>query len=197
MDLSDQIYSALEYIRATDLKPHPQNPRQHPKKQIKAIRESIERFGFTQPIVIDEDDFIIIGHGRVSAAALEPVREVPCIRVKDFPEERKVALMLADNSINSQGYFDLMALDEAYQELSSYVDLSRFNLQVENESEDFENISDRVDCENEETGPPVEKKQTVSISVSIPESRLSEVNGKLESIANSRVEALRLILGFA
>lgn len=80
---------------AETLKPNPRNARTHSKKQILQIAESIQTFGFTVPLLIDGDGLIIAGHGRLEAAKLLGLREVPVIVLDGLSEAKKRALLLA------------------------------------------------------------------------------------------------------
>ena len=71
----------IEYRLVGALKPYPRNPRTHSKKQIRQIADSIRTFGFTNPILIDAEDGIIAGHGRVQAAKLLGMKTVPTIHL--------------------------------------------------------------------------------------------------------------------
>jgi len=68
---------AIEPMPVAKLRPYAQNARTHSKKQIRQIATSIERFGFTNPVLISDDNEIIAGHGRVEAAKLLSIKEVP------------------------------------------------------------------------------------------------------------------------
>ncbi|MEO0870795.1 MAG: DNA methyltransferase [Pseudomonadota bacterium] len=81
------------------LKPSQRNARTHTKKQLRQIAQSIERFGFTNPVLVDESNHILAGHGRVAAATMLGMAQVPTLCLGDLsPAERK-AYMLADNKI--------------------------------------------------------------------------------------------------
>src|SRR4051812_29803478 len=69
----------VEYRAPSGLKPQPRNPRTHSKKQIRQIADSIRTFGFTNPVLIDDEGAIIAGHGRVAAAKLLGLESVPTI----------------------------------------------------------------------------------------------------------------------
>lgn len=180
----------------SSLKAHPKNPRKHPKKQIRAIRASIDRFGFTQPVVVDEKSTILVGHGRVMAALIAPaLPKVPVIILSGLDEAQRLSLVLADNAINQQGYFDAMALAEAYEELSSAgVDLSVFNISAGEPQED----------EREQGsgggggGAPSEK--TTTISVVVPESKYQAICARMDAIGevhelSKRADVLRHLVG--
>jgi hypothetical protein len=89
----------LERLRTSDLKPHERNARTHSKKQIRQIAESIKRFGFTNPVLVDEQNRIIAGHGRVEAARLIGMDVVPAIRLEGMSEADRRAYIVADNRL--------------------------------------------------------------------------------------------------
>jgi DNA modification methylase len=90
---------AVEYRLVSDLRPYPRNARTHSRKQLRQIADSIQEFGFTNPLLIDGDDMIIAGHGRVEAAKLLKLPSVPCIRIEHMNEAQKKAYVLADNKL--------------------------------------------------------------------------------------------------
>ena len=75
------------------------NARTHSKKQIRQIANSIETFGFTNPVLIDAENSILAGHGRVAAAGLLGMTTVPCVRLEHMTPEQKRAYVLADNKL--------------------------------------------------------------------------------------------------
>lgn len=88
------------------VKPDPQNARTHPKHQTKQIEKSISEFGFTNPILIDEDGIVIAGHGRLTAANNLGFVEVPVIQIKGLTPTQKRQLRLADNKIAENARWD-------------------------------------------------------------------------------------------
>ena len=76
------------------LRPYPGNARTHSPKQIRQISRSIERFGFNNPVLVDDDDQIIAGHGRVEAAKLLNMKTVPTVRLSHLSEAEKKAYIL-------------------------------------------------------------------------------------------------------
>ncbi len=98
-------------LPAATLRPYPRNARTHSKKQVKQIADSIERFGFTNPVLIDDSDMILAGHGRVEAAKLLGLATVPCIRLSSLTEAEKRAYVLTDNklALNAGWDEDLLA----------------------------------------------------------------------------------------
>ena len=100
------------------LKAYPRNARTHSKKQIRQIARSIERFGFTNPVLIDEHNQIIAGHGRVAAARELGLPEVPTLRLSHLSEVDKRAYILADNRLAEKAGWDREVLALELGELS-------------------------------------------------------------------------------
>lgn len=92
-------FLAVERRPICSLKSYAHNPRTHSKKQIRQIGESIRVFGFNNPVLIDKNDEIIAGHGRVEAAKLLGLESVPTIRLEHLSEAEKRAYILADNQL--------------------------------------------------------------------------------------------------
>ena len=84
-------HGGLIHVPLDRLKPWARNARTHSKKQIRQIADSIETFGFTNPVLIDRDGRILAGHGRVAAAKLLGMAEVPCLHLEGMSEARKRA----------------------------------------------------------------------------------------------------------
>jgi DNA modification methylase len=103
----------IDYIATGDLKPWARNARTHSKKQVRQIADSIETFGFTNPVLIDEHLTILAGHGRVAAARLLGLADVPCLRLDHMSEAEKRAYVLADNklALNAGWDEDLLAAE--------------------------------------------------------------------------------------
>lgn len=89
----------LETEAITSLRSHDRNARTHSKAQIEQIRRSIERFGFTNPVLIDSAGTIIAGHGRVAAAKLLRLERVPVVRLEGMSEAERRAYVIADNRL--------------------------------------------------------------------------------------------------
>lgn len=89
----------IEEIKIDHLTPYKLNAKKHPQEQIDGIAESIRRFGFTQPIVIDSKNVIIIGHGRHEAAKKVGLKTVPCVKIEGLSDKEIRALRLIDNRI--------------------------------------------------------------------------------------------------
>lgn len=98
--------ASLEEIATSRLRPNPKNVRTHSKKQIRQIADSIERFGFTSPVIADENCGVLAGHGRLEAAKLLGRRTVPTIIVRDLSDAERRAYSLADNKIAENAGWD-------------------------------------------------------------------------------------------
>ena len=93
-------------VAVSALQPYARNARTHSRRQIKKIAASIERFGFVNPVLIDENNQIIAGHGRVAAAKLLGWQEVPTLRIEHLNETEKRAYILADNRLAEEAGWD-------------------------------------------------------------------------------------------
>lgn len=122
-----------EYRSLSDLNPYPNNARTHSKKQLRQIADSITRFGFTNPIIIDGKDMILAGHGRVEAARLVGLSEVPCVCLDHMTAAEKRAYILADNKLALNAGWDEAILAEELkfllgEELEFDVELTGFSI---------------------------------------------------------------------
>jgi DNA modification methylase len=109
----------VKLVSVRRLKPNKRNARTHSKKQIQQIANSIVRFGWTIPILVDEDGNIIAGHGRYLAALLLGIGKVPVIVVQGLSDSEKRALAIADNKIPANAGWDREALTAELAELAS------------------------------------------------------------------------------
>jgi DNA modification methylase len=116
----------IESLPISAIKPYERNAKEHPKKQIKQIAASIEEFGFNQPVVINAENVIIVGHGRYLAAQLLGKTEVPCLRVA-LPEEKAKAYRLADNKLNESPWEMDLVIAELKELSLQLVDLTGFD----------------------------------------------------------------------
>lgn len=108
----------------SEITPYAKNAKKHDKTQIANVAESIKQYGFVQPIVVDKDGIIVIGHCRALAAKKLGMKIVPCVCVDDMTPEQVNALRLVDNKSNESDWdFDLLA-----DELPD-VDLSGFDFE--------------------------------------------------------------------
>ncbi len=114
-----------------ELTPYPRNARKHSKKQLKQIAASIERFGFTNPVLVTSDGQILAGHGRVEAAKLLGMETVPTIVLDHLTAAERRAYVLADNklALNAGWDPDLLAIElQGLIDLDFEVELTGFSL---------------------------------------------------------------------
>jgi DNA modification methylase len=98
---------AIEYRKPDDLRPYDRNSRTHSKSQVETLARSIREYGFTNPILLDEDGVIIAGHGRLQAARAVGLEQVPTITLRGLSEAQRRALVLADNRIALDAGWDI------------------------------------------------------------------------------------------
>lgn len=120
----------IELKPTCDLIPYVNNSRTHSEAQIKQVASSIKEFGFTNPIIIDEGNTILAGHGRLQAAQLLGLEKVPTQSVKGWSEAKKKAYIIADNklALNAGWDFELLKIElSAITDLDFDVELTGFD----------------------------------------------------------------------
>ena len=138
----------VAYIATTDLIPYANNPRTHSDQQVAQVAASIQEFGFNNPILIDEHNGIIAGHGRLAAAQKLDLKLVPTIMLEGLTEAQRKAYVIADNKLTENGGWDndLLAVEiERLAELEIDIDLTGFDaeeLQVITQEVSFEPASE-------------------------------------------------------
>ena len=123
----------VENRNLAELTPYAGNAKKHDNTQIANVAESIKQFGFVQPIVIDRDGVIVIGHCRALAAEKLGMKEVPCVCVDDLTPEQVNALRIVDNKSNESPWdFDILPDELADIDLSDF----DFDFGVDDEEEE-------------------------------------------------------------
>jgi DNA modification methylase len=149
----------LHTVKIESIKPHPKNPRIHPDSAIQKLIKSFNEFGWTNPVLISEDKYILAGHARVKAAQEAGITEVPAITLPFKGMSAKAqAYLIADNRLQDETDWDDLKLGELVAELRDLdydLELAGFNGDEINElladaphDEDFE-------CVVDESVPPV------------------------------------------
>ena len=124
-DPADKIH----HVNPQDLKPLPSNARVHSEEQIKAIADIIQSKGWTVPVLIDEENMIIAGHGRIEAAKLLERETVPAVIARGWSDEKKRSYALEDNLSYEMGDWDSEAFNLEYDFLEDTdYDLSETSL---------------------------------------------------------------------
>ena len=151
-------------IEVKKLIPYVRNQKKHPEEQIKKIMASIKEFGFKQPVIVDKENVIVVGHGRVLASERLGIEKVPCIVADDLTEAQIKAYRIADNKLNeSQWDMEMLAVDmQEIIDLGIEVELTGF------ESEDIEDLlkeKENINLDDffEENTKPKEKEKKVLI----------------------------------
>ena len=108
----------IELLPLGAISPDPRNPRRHSKTQIRQIARSIQHFGFNVPILLDRNNTLIAGHGRLCAAKHLGITEIPVIRLDYFTEVQAKAFAIADNKLTENSTWDDRLLGQVFQELS-------------------------------------------------------------------------------
>lgn len=129
MPVTDWPAAAVEMVRRDSLRPYDRNARTHSDEQIREIAASIEAWGWTQPILVDEDMTVLAGHGRLAAAEALGIDEVPVVTARGWTQDQKRAYVLADNQIaaNAGWDSDLLRIElEAIGESEVDVELTGF-----------------------------------------------------------------------
>lgn len=153
----------IEQVTIEKLIPYAKNSRTHSDAQIAQIAASIKEFGFVNPVLIDEQDGIIAGHGRVMAARKLGINEVPCIRLAHLTENQKRAYVIADNKLALNAGWDEEMLKLEIKDLeASDFDISLLGF----DAEELENIMDEPETtegltEDDEVPEPPEDPITV------------------------------------
>jgi len=121
----------------SQIKPYSKNAKKHPAKQIQQVANSIKEFGFNQPIVVDKNGVLIVGHGRYEAAKLLGLKEVPTITL-DISEEKANAYRLADNKLNESEWDMGLVIEELKGLSEEMFDLTGFDkdLLIEPDAQD-------------------------------------------------------------
>ena len=105
----------------SSISPYSNNSRRHPEHQIDALVSAIKRFGFTQPIILDEINTVLAGHGRLEAAKRLKLKTVPCRIVHGLTPDEKRAYVIADNKIAEQSTWDQDMLNTELADLSDFI----------------------------------------------------------------------------
>ena len=184
----------IQQISINDLKPYPQNAKKHPAEQVEHIANSIREFGFQQPIVVDKDNVVVIGHGRLLAAKKLNMDSVPCVRADDLTDEQIKALRLADNKTNeSEWDFDLLDMELSDIE----IDMEQFGFDIDDISaDDFGEDFSRPDGDKPETvylslTLNIKQKELIEYAISLIGDNVKETFGNTNKAGNAIYEVVR------
>ncbi|HFF1966503.1 TPA: ParB/Srx family N-terminal domain-containing protein [Escherichia coli] len=151
----------IEYLPVGKLLRYAKNSRTHSDEQVEQLVNSIREFGFTNPVLIDEKNELIAGHGRLAAAEILEMDKVPAIRLSNLSEKQKKAYRIADNKLALNAGWDMQLLTEEVKELMDDdfdIDLLGFN-----DAELDEMLSDEQPQEEDDNSSPVVQIKYLSI----------------------------------
>ena len=143
-------------ILLKDIKPYENNPRYN-DNAVDAVAKSIKEFGFQQPLVLDKDNVIIVGHTRYKASIKLGLEKVPCVIADNLTEEQVKAYRLADNKVGELAQWDYtalnMELDEIDMDMSGFgfieisdIDIDQFFEETEPKQKEEEEEEKEVQC---------------------------------------------------
>jgi ParB-like chromosome segregation protein Spo0J len=118
---SEPDLSQVEWVPIRALRPNPRNARTHSKKQLRQIAASLRNFGFLNPIIADDGNVVLAGHGRLEAARLNGMEKAPVLRFSHLSEVQKRAYVLADNRIAENAGWDREMLSIELGELVEFL----------------------------------------------------------------------------
>ena len=125
----------IEYMRTEALRAYAGNAKEHPPEQVGQIAESIKQFGFNDPIAVwGKDNTVVEGHGRLEAARLLGMDEVPVIRLDHLSDEQRRAYTLAHNQLTLNSGYDMEALRAELEAIDS-IDMAEFDFSFAEEDE--------------------------------------------------------------
>lgn len=136
----------IEYIEINKIKPYLNNAKKHPEEQVNRIAASIKEFGYAQPLVVDKNNVLIIGHGRLLASRKLGIDKVPIVQLDQLAEEQIKALRLADNRTN-ESEWDIALLEEELNDILD-IDMSAFGFDLDfgdKEEEEAEEDEEDID----------------------------------------------------
>lgn len=128
-------------VAISDLIPYINNAKIHTEDQVTRIASSIREFGFLNPVLIDANKNVIAGHGRIMAAKKLGLEEVPCVYVEGLTDAQRKAYILADNRLAEMADWDMDLVKgelEELQELGFDIELTGFDLELDEETETVE-----------------------------------------------------------
>ena len=144
---------SIEYKSVDDLIPYINNSRTHSDEQVTQVVASIKEFGFTNPILIDENNGIIAGHGRLMAAKKLKLEQVPTITLAGLSDAQRKAYVIADTklALNAEWDFDLLKIEiESLQEDDFKLDLLGLDIDELSEILGFDDIAEEDEEEPEQ-----------------------------------------------
>lgn len=138
----------IVYKNIKELKPYKKNAKKHNKEQVEQIANSIKEFGFTQPVIIDKNNCVVAGHGRILGAKKAGLKQVPTVCLEDLTEEQIKAYRLVDNRLN-ESEWDYGLLDEELENLTEDIDMDLFGFDLSEEQQEEDETENKKKVEFE------------------------------------------------
>jgi hypothetical protein len=160
----------IVYRNIKELKPYKKNAKKHPKEQVERIANSIKEFGFTQPVIVDKNNCVVAGHGRILGAKKAGLKQVPTVMLEELTEEQIKAYRLVDNKLNESDW-DFSLLDEELGILSDDIDMELFGFDTDMSDEELERAIKEVKFKTKEKHlvivPCKNEKETIKVQKEI------------------------------
>lgn len=121
----------IKYKNINTLHPYKKNAKKHDKKQVEQIANSIKEFGFTQPVIIDKNNCVVAGHGRILGAKKAGLKEVPTVCLEELTEEQIKAYRLIDNKLNESEWDDVLLSQELDELQEQNMDMDLFGFEID------------------------------------------------------------------
>ena len=174
------------------IRPYAANAKKHDATQVANVAESIRQYGFVQPIVIDKDGVIVIGHCRALAAEKLGMKEVPCVCVDDLTPEQVKALRVIDNKTNESPWdMDLLAAELPGLDLEGF----EFDWGIENEDEYGTDFSlpdgDKSEICQMTFTLHEQQKELIEYAMTCVEDEITETFGNANKNGNALYEVIR------
>ena len=173
----------IDYVKIGELREYSSNPKIHEEKQIQQIAKSIERFGFNNPILVDERSEVIAGHGRLLAARLLKLEAVPVVRLIHHSEAEKRASRIADNKLSENGRWDTDLLKLEFSEIEKLALNLEDELNLDITGFDFKEI-DVLLADNKPNEKADEKLNSVPY---VPENEIVSQHGDVWLLGKHKV----------
>lgn len=139
----------IVYKNIKELKPYKKNAKKHSKEQVEQIANSIKEFGFTQPVIIDKNNCVVAGHGRILGAKKAGLKQVPTVTLEELTEEQIKAYRLVDNKLN-ESEWDYSLLDEELEDLIDDIDMDLFGFDTDMSDEELDEVMKEVKFKTKE-----------------------------------------------
>lgn len=181
-------------LALSEIVPYENNPRFN-DNAVEAVAESIREFGFQQPLVLDKDKVVIVGHTRLKAAKSLGLKTVPCIIADDLTEEQVKAYRLADNKVGELAIWDFELLDMELNEIEN-INMELFGFDEIVSADDF---GDEFSLPDGEKNPICQmtftlhenQKSLIEYAISQVENDIEETFGNQNKNGNALYEVIR------